>query len=158
MAITSFRAGEAISAGDVVFVSASGFLYRSIADQLDQAATIGVAIDGGAQGSLIRVNNDSLYLDATSLVPGQYQYVSLLSSGQYEDYTAWASGFALTSYDAAYLTIVGRATSTTSIEVEVSKPLQIVNPTSVFLLESHSGPLLDAILQEDGSTIDLETA
>lgn len=158
MAITSYKAGEAISAGDVVFVNASGFLYRSIATELNKAATIGVAVDGGSQGSLIRVNNDSLYSNATSLVPGQYQYVSLLSSGQYEDYTAWASGLALTSYDAAYLTIVGRATSTTSLEVEVSKPLQIANPTSVFLLESHSGPFLDAILQEDGSTIDLETA
>ena len=158
MAITSFTAGEAISAGNAVFVSSSGFLYKSTAVYLDQASVVGLSIDSGSAGALIRVNSDDIYTSASGLTPGEYRYVSILTSGQTVSYAGWASDLALTSYDGAYLTIVGRAITSSGVEVETSKPLFIANPTSVFLLETSTGGFLDAILQEDGSTINLEIA
>ena len=158
MAITSFTAGEAISAGNAVFVSSSGFLYKSTAVYLDQASVVGLSIDSGSAGALIRVNSDDIYTSASGLTPGEYRYASILTSGQTVSYAGWASDLALTSYDGAYLTIVGRAITSSGVEVETSKPLFIANPTSVFLLETSTGGFLDAILQEDGSTINLEIA
>jgi hypothetical protein len=158
MALTSFTAGEAISAGDTVFVSSTGFIYKSSAILQNQASAIGVALDSGSAGSLIRVNGDFLYTAASGLTPGEYRYVSILSSGVNVSYSTWSSDLAATAYEGAYLTTVGRAVSTSALEVELSRPTFVVNPTSVILLETSAGVLLDAMLQEDGSTIDLETA
>lgn len=157
MALTSFRAGEAISAGDAVYLSSTGFIYKSLAAYSDQAATIGVAIDSGAAGSLIRVNGDYLYTSASGLTPGEYRYVSLLTSGTTVPYSTWAADLAITGYEGAYLTILGRAVTSSGVEIEPSKPKFISNPTSVILLESSVSVIFDAMLQEDGSTIDLET-
>jgi len=158
MAVTSFKAGEAISAGDAVYLSSAGLLYKSSAVLFNQAAAIGLALDSGSAGSLIRVNNDFLYTSASGLTPGEYRYVSILTSGVNVSYNSWLADLSATSYDGAYLTILGRAVSTTSVEVELSRPLFVSNPTSVILIESSAGAILDAMLQEDGSTIELETA
>jgi hypothetical protein len=158
MAIVSFKAGESISAGDAVFVSASGFAYKAIATSFENASVAGVAIDGGSAGSLVRVNADSLYESSSTFVPGETQYLSLLTSGDYSTYSVIYSGLALTSYEGVYLSTIGKAVTTSKLEVETSLPIFIQNPTSVLLLETHIGPFLDAILLEDGSTISLETA
>lgn len=158
MAITSFRAGETISAGSFVYVNAAGLIYKASAVQVDQAATVGIALDTGSLGSLIRVNCDAVYTNASGVTPGEYRYLSVLTSGQHVSYSTWSTELAATAYSGAYLTSVGRATTTTSVEVEIEKPLFILNPTSVILMESNAGAILDAILQEDGSTINLETA
>jgi len=157
MAVTSFKAGEAISAGDAVYLSSTGFIYKSLAILSDQAATIGVAIDSGAAGSSVRVNGDFLYTAASGLTPGEYRYVSLLTSGTTVPYSTWETDLALTGYGGAYLTILGRAVTSSGVEVEPSKPKFISNPTSVIILESSVSVIFDAMLQEDGSTIDLET-
>ena len=158
MAIVSFRAGESITAGDAVFVSSTGFAYKAIATSFQNASVAGIAIDGGSAGTLIRVNSDSIYESSSSFTPGTAQYLSLTVSGSYSDYEALASGLALTSYEGVYLSQVGRAITNSKLEVERPLPTFIQNPTSVFLLETHVGPFLDAILLEDGSTINLETA
>lgn len=158
MAVTSFKAGEAISAGDLVYLSSATLLYKASSLLFDQASVVGVALDSGTSGSLIRVNCDSVYASASGVTPGEYRYLSVLTSGQHIPYTTWSSELSSTAYEGAYLTNIGRATSTTSVEIEVNKPLYIVNPTSVLIMESSTGVILDAILQEDGSTIDLETA
>lgn len=128
MAITSFIAGGAISAGDVVSLNTSSLLFRSIASNFDQSSTIGIAIDSGVAGSLIRVNNDSIYTNASGLTPGETRYVSLLASGQHEPYAVWISGLVNSTYSGAYLAPVGKALSNTSISVETGKPFLINNP------------------------------
>jgi hypothetical protein len=158
MAIVSFRAGESISAGDAVFVSGSGFVYKAIATSFENASVVGVAIDGGSSDNLIRVNADSLYESSSTFVPGETQYLSLLTSGDYSTYAVISSGLALTSYPGVYLSQVGKAVTTSKLEVETSVPVFLTNPTSLLLLESSAGVTLDAILLEDGSTISLETA
>jgi hypothetical protein len=157
MSISSFLAGETIAAGDVVYVSSTGFIYKASALTFNQAAAIGISMDSGTAGSLLRVNGDSTYSGLSGLVPGDYQYVSLLASGQLQTYDAFFADLQLTALPDAYLSIVGRAITTSNVEVERSKPFSLLNPTSVLLLETNTGLTLDAILQEDGSTIDLET-
>ena len=157
MALASFRAGEAISAGEALYVSSSGFVYKASAINIDQAAVVGVAIDSGAAGSLIRVNCDNIQATYSGLTPGEYQYLSVANSGQLVNYSTWATELADISSD-AYLEQIGRAVTTSGVEVEVSRPLYTVNPTSVLLLESSAGITIDAILLEDGSRIDLEAA
>jgi hypothetical protein len=153
MAINSFKAGESISAGDAVALNSAGLLVKANALEFDTASVVGVAIDAGA-----RVNADAIYDGGSGFTPGEYRYLSAFASGVNVNYAAWASGLALTAYEGAYLSIVGRALTTTKLEVETSRPLFVTNPTSVILLESSAGSILDAMLQEDGSTIDLETA
>jgi hypothetical protein len=157
MAIASFRAGETIAAGNAVYVGGYGSIYKASALNTTQASVVGIAIDGGTAGSLIRVNTDGVYPNASGLVPGEYQYLSVTTSGALVTYPAWVAELATVTVD-GYLTNVGRATSTTQISVEPEPPRYIVNPTSVLLLESAIGITIDAILLEDGSAIDLETA
>ena len=118
----------------------------------------GVAVNGGSAGDLIRVNTDSIYTSSLTYTPAQKLYLSVLSSGTYDTYEVVASGLVATSYAGAYFTEIGTAVTTNKINVEVSLPRFYVNPTSILLLESSAGLTLDAILQEDGSTIDTEDA
>jgi hypothetical protein len=157
MAIASFIAGEPISAGQAIYVSSAGLIYKASALTSDQASVAGIAIDAGAFGDLIRVNTDSLYTGYSGLTPGELQYLSITASGQLVNYTTWETQLSNSAID-AYLELVGRAVSTSGISVEISKPQYIVNPTEVLLLEGSPSINFDAILLEDGSTISLETA
>jgi len=158
MAIVSFRTSEAITAGDAVYVSETGLAVKASALELSQASVAGVAIDTGAPGSLIRVNTDAVYTSSSTFIPGEVQYLSVSTSGAYEPYEVISSGIALTSYAGFYLTPIGRALTTSKIDIEIGRPTFVENPTSVFLLEDTNVPFIDAILQEDGSTIKLESA
>ena len=157
MAIASFQAGESLSAGDAVYVASDNLLYKASALNTTQASVVGIAIDSASAGDLVRVNADGIYENLSGLTPGEYQYLSITTSGALVDYAAWAAELATVSVN-AYITNVGRATSATQLAVEVDPPALVVNPTSVLLLESSSGLTIDAILLEDGSTIDLEDA
>lgn len=157
MALASFIAGEAISAGNAVYVEANGLLYKASSLNQTQSSVVGVAIEAGSLNSLVRVNTDNIYTGYSGLNPGEYRYLSILNSGQLVTYSGWAAELATISAD-VYLEIVGRAVTTSGVEIETSTPLYVVNPVSILLLESNVGIGLDAILLEDGSTIDLETA
>ena len=128
MAITSFIAGEVISSGDVVSLNTAGFIFKAIAVYFQQASSIGIAIDSGNPGDIIRVNNDDIYTGLSGLFPGETRYVSLLVSGQHQSYSEWASGLINSTYSGAYLAAVGQALSPSSLSVEVSKPFLINNP------------------------------
>ena len=127
MAIASFRAGETIAAGDAVYVSSNSLIYKASALNITQASVGGIAIDGGSVGALIRVNTDSIYEGLSGLTPGEYQYLSVTTSGALVDYATWAAEFATVSGD-AYITNVGRAASATQLEVEITPPSLVVNP------------------------------
>jgi hypothetical protein len=157
MAFAAFRAGEAISAGDAVYVSSGSLLFKGDGATLTEASVVGVAVDGGVTGQLIRVNLDSVYDGFSGLTPGEYQYLSFTTPGAIVDYDTWVSGVTTVSIN-PFLTRVGRAITTGAIEVEVARPVTFVNPIQILLLESSAGIALDAILQEDGSVIDLEVA
>jgi hypothetical protein len=157
MAIAAFRAGEAISPGDAVYVSAGSLLFKGAGFTEAEASVVGIAIDGGAVGQLIRVNTDSIYPGLSGLTPGESLYLSFTTPGAVVDYATWAADLTTVSLN-PYLTRVGRAIASSAVEVEISRPIGFVNPTQVLLLESSTGIALDAVLQEDGSFIDLEAA
>lgn len=158
MAIASFRAGETISAGDAVFVSSNGLTYKAAADTKAKASVAGIAIDGGSFGNLIRVNLNSIYTSSSTYTPPEDLYLSVLTSGTYADYSTVEAELASSVYAGVFLTHIGTAVTTNKINVEISVPRFIVNPTSVLLLETSAGITIDAILQEDGSTIKTEDA
>lgn len=157
MAITSFRAGEAISAGQAVYVSSAGLIFKASSLTQDQASVAGIAIDSAAAGDLVRVNSDAIYNEYSGLTPGDLQYLSITTSGQVVDYATWEAQLATVSIN-PYQELIGRAITSSGVAVETGKPRYVVNPTSVLLLESSVGIGLDAILLEDGSTISLESA
>jgi len=157
MAFAAFRAGEAISAGDAVYVSSGSLLFKGDGATLTEASIVGVAVDGGVTGQLIRVNLDSVYDGFSGLTPGEYQYLSFTTPGAIVDYDTWVSDVTTVGID-PFLTRVGRALTSDALEVEVARPVTFTNPTRILLLESSTGIALDAILQEDGSFIDLEVA
>lgn len=125
MAITSFIAGEAISAGNAVYVTPSGYLYRAIATNQTQAAVVGLSLDTVVVSGLARVVSDFIYSNSSSLTPGTFQYLSVATSGNVVSYSTWQTELNATTLSGAFLTNVGRALSTTSLEVEVQKPIYI---------------------------------
>jgi len=125
MAITSFIAGEAISAGNAVYVTSSGYLYRAIATNQTQAAVVGLSLDTVVVSGLARVVSDFIYPNSSSLTPGDFQYLSVATSGNVVSYLTWQTELNATTLSGAFLTNVGRALSTTSLEVEVQKPIYI---------------------------------
>jgi hypothetical protein len=107
---------------------------------------------------LIRVNTDAIYTSTSSFTPGEIQYLLPTSSGAYGTYEVVQSGISNTAYAGFYLTSVGQALTTTKLSIELGRPTFIENTTSVFLQENSGVDPIDAILQEDGSTIKLESA
>lgn len=128
MATTSFRAGESISAGQAVYVTASGFLHKASAGNFTQASVAGVAIDNGTSGSLVRVQSDAVYSSFSGLTPGDYRFLSILTSGQLVSYSSWAAELNSTVLSGAYLTNIGRSVSMTSVDVEIQPPIFVRNP------------------------------
>lgn len=125
MAITSFIAGEAISAGNAVYVTSSGYLYKAIATNQTQAAVVGLAVDTVIVSGLTRVITDSIYSNSSSLTPGNFQYLSVATSGSVVPYATWQTELNATTLSGAFLTNIGRALSTTSLDVEVQKPTYV---------------------------------
>ena len=125
MAVVSFQAGETIANGDAVYVGSNGFIYKASALSRDQASVVGVALESGSNSELIRVNPDFLYTSYSSLIPGDYQYLSIATSGSVVDYETWSSEFVALSGN-AYLTQVGRAVTTSGILVEIDTPNLVV--------------------------------
>ena len=157
MAITSFRAGEAISAGQAVYVDANGLVFKASSITQSQASVVGIAVDSAESGSLIRVNNDAIYNGYSGLTAGDLQYLSITTSGQIVNSSGWQDEFDTVNID-PYQELLGRAVSSSGLSVELGKPRQVVNTKSILLLESSLDLAIDAILLEDGSTINLESA
>lgn len=125
MAIASFKAGETIAAGDAVYVSSASLLYKAVGTSATQASVVGLAIDTGSVGTLIRVNTDSVYEGLSGLTPAEFQYLSIASAGALVNYSTWESEFTAHASN-AYLTTVGRALTSNSIEINISLPVLVV--------------------------------
>ena len=128
MSLSSLTAGQSISAGDVVFVSASGLVYKACANTLETGRPVGIALDSATVGQVSRVNTDFIYPNASGLTPGEYQYLSTTVSGTYVNYSNWLSEAQTVISGSVYLTQIGRATSTTKLEVEIEQPVVLVAP------------------------------
>lgn len=124
MAIVSLTAGGAIAAGDAVSLDAAGFAHKASVLSARQATVVGIALDSVSSGNLFRVNGDNIYPYASGFTPGQDQYLGV-ASGSLVTYPVWISGVLAAGYGYGYLTRVGRAVTTSGIEVEVQPPIFI---------------------------------
>jgi len=157
MAIASLIASENISAGNAVYVTSTGQAALAQADTVTKASVLGIAIDTVASGAILRINADGVYTGYAGLTPGDFRYLSISTPGSLISYGEFLVELASVSLD-PFLTNVGRVITPTTLSIETIPPQLVVNPTSVILLESSAGLSIEALLLEDGSTIDLETA
>lgn len=126
MSLASFIAGESISAGNAVYVDASGFLYKAIATNQLQASVIGVSLDTSQQNNLVRVATDFIYSSSSSLTPGELRYLSVSTSGNVVPYSTWQTELNASTLSGAFLTRVGRSLTSTDIDIEVQKPIYVI--------------------------------
>lgn len=127
MAIAAFKAGAAVSVGDAVYVSSTSFLFKGSGATEAEASVIGVAEDSGTVGDLIRVNTDSIHMTLSGLTTGEYLYLSFVTPGLLVDFATWQSDLGSIGVD-VYLTRVGRVLTSTSFEIEINKPILVLNP------------------------------
>lgn len=127
MAVAGFAAGQYITAGQACYVGSDGLLYLANAAKPATASTVGIAIDTGHPGTLIRVNVDAISNDYSNLIPGTAHYLSISTSGQIVPYSGWLNEFN-TAAKSAYLQFVGRAISSSGVEVELNPPLYVQYP------------------------------
>jgi len=157
MAISSFTAGSAITAGDAVYLSSGNLLYPSIASSSARTPVIGIALDTAAAGSLVRVDNDGVYAQSSNLIPGEDLYVSPVQSGTLVS----SSGFYEQLYGSplfrANLSRVGRSISTSGYAIELKPPV-LINIEGYFTLETGTPHSIGVILLEDGFTLELESS
>ena len=125
MAIAAFQAGEPLSALDAVFLSSGGFLFKASGATQSEATAIGVALDSGETSALVRVSTDTLISGFSGLTPGETLYLSIANAGSVVDYTTWEAELAVFAGAGAFLTSVGRAVSTTDLEVEIQRPIYV---------------------------------
>jgi hypothetical protein len=157
MSLVTFRPGENISTGDVVFVGVSGLAFKANAIYSDQASAVGIATTPGTFGSGFRVDTDGVYANYSGLTPSDNQYVALTPSGGIATYSGFVDQLSLSFIPGAYLTVIGRALSASGVSIERGRPIFINNTASRLFLESGTVIVGDAMLLEDGSFIDLET-
>lgn len=152
--LVSFRAGQAITAGDVVTISTSGLLYKASATSERTARVVGLAITAGEANDLVTVNKDSYFASLSGLTPGSSVYLSITSGVLSPSYAAWISGVQTTSLSGVYVTNLGRAITSSGVSIEISRPVFLNVTGGSILLEG--GFIPGYLLAEDGSTIDLE--
>lgn len=121
MARFYLSAGGSISANDFVFVNSAGLAFKSCALTQAQATTVGVALSSASAGSLFQVESDSVVATFSGLTPGSMQYVAV-SSGSIAEYPVWINSVVSGGYVGAYLSPVGRAVTTSGIEIERGLP------------------------------------
>lgn len=126
MAITAFQAGEPVSARDAVYVSSGGFLFKASGATQAESVAVGVALDAGGTGALLRVNADSIVNGFSGLTPGETLYLSIDTPGSVVDYSTWETELAGSAGPGAFLTSVGRCLSTTALEVEIERPVYVI--------------------------------
>ena len=161
MAIVSLVAGASITAGEAVIINTSGLALRAQADAsvFQLAAVAGVAQDTVTEGQSFRCNVDSVSeVPGATFTPGTKLYLHPFNDGELVEYDVFASGIEQIVTGGLYLTQIGTALTETRVAVELKRPIFINSGASIILMETASGLVVDAILDEDGFRIDKEDA
>ncbi len=153
MALVSCRALTSITAGQPVTVGSSGTIYPSSATNLTNAKCVGIAIDTGEPGGLIRVNKDYLFNNLSGLTAGVNCYLALASGVINSSYSALDAEVSASVFvDSFYVVTLGRAISASGLNIEVAMPVS----TSLSVITLEGNGAVGALLAETGATIDLE--
>ena len=121
MARITLVAGGAVSSNDFVYIDPVGFAHRASALTQPQATVIGVALTSAATGATFTVETDALIPTFSGLTPGDMQYLTV-TSGVVADFSSALGSVVTAGLDGGYLTPVGRAITSSGIEIERGFP------------------------------------
>ncbi len=125
--IKSYTAGETIEVGDFVCIRGGALVKASAASGLayENYDPLGSAVTSGVLGSTVRINSDNIVTLSSrnitaeaQLTPGASYYLSK-HYGQITQYSTASGTIDLTTNGYGALVYVGRALSTTELEVEI---------------------------------------
>jgi len=128
MALVSFRALTSITAGQPVTVGSSGTIYPSSAATLSNAKCIGVALDSASAQGLVRVDKDRIQYIFSGQTAGNIPYLSITSGTIQPSYTAFQTELNASALSSAYLVPLGRAISSSGINIEIGRPVFVTAP------------------------------
>jgi hypothetical protein len=129
--IKTYTAGDPLNIGNLVCFDAGSLVQASAASGVAAARynVIGVAVTSGNAGALVRVNSDNIVTlgsqnitAETQLVPGDHYYLSKYY-GEVTRYSTASGVIDKTTGGYGALVYVGRAISTTELEVEIQAPV-----------------------------------
>ena len=89
---------------------------------------------------------------------GKKLYLHPFNDGEIAEYDVFASGIGQIVVGGLYLSQIGTALTETRVAVELKRPILVNSSASIILMETASGLVVDAILDEDGFRIDTEDA
>lgn len=128
MALVSFRAFTNINAGQLVTLGPSGTIFPSSAANLNNSKCVGVALDSGAATDLIRVDQDSIQYIFSGQTAGNIPYLSITSGTIQPSYAAFQTEVNASALTSAYLVPLGRAISSSGINIEIGRPVFVSVP------------------------------
>ena len=158
MAFGTFIAGEDLTPGLPLAVTAAGVVYKCCPTNPNTRNLAGISIDTVSAGGAVRVCFDTLPTDTFSdLVPGEQYYTGMTSGTILSGSNNFDIELQNTGYPSAYLNLIGTAITTTQINLERANPRLLQNKTAnVILTEASSSAVTPMfILQEDGYKIEL---
>jgi hypothetical protein len=128
MAIVSFRAATAITAGQPVTVGSGGTIYPSSAANAVNARCVGIALDTVPVGGLARVDKDKIQYIFTGQTAGSVPYLSITSGTIQPTYTAFQTEVNASALSTVHCVTLGRAVSSSGINIEISRPSLVYTP------------------------------
>ena len=123
MALVTFLAGEPIDRLNPVVVTSGGLVYKASALDPNTSYTTGIALNSGSVNSQIRVQTDDIISEFTGLTPGETYYLGTTSGTLASGYSAWASAVVAGFNNGAFLSSLGMALNSTSLDLEIERPI-----------------------------------
>lgn len=123
MALVTFLAGESIDRLNPVVVTSGGLVYKASALDPNTSYSTGIALNSGAVNSQIRVQTDDIISDFTGLTTGETYYLGITSGTLASGYSAWATAVVNGFSNGAFLSSIGVALNSTSLDVEIERPI-----------------------------------
>jgi hypothetical protein len=156
VALTVFRAGENINAGDIVAVTSNSVARKAVVGDATRFKAVGVAITSGPAGSPFQVIVDGEVHTFSGLVPGDFLYLSNTPGSYYTSYYPIVSGLSDTLYGSANVAPFARAISTSGAVLQPSTSLLADVGAAYIVTEDTPIEGIYTILTEDGSIIEQE--
>lgn len=125
MALVTFLAGESINRLNPVVVTSGGFVYKASALDPNTSYAVGIALNSGFINEQIRVQTDDIISDFTGLTTGETYYLGLTSGTLASGYAAWSSAVVAGFTNGAFLSSLGTALNSTSLDLEIERPIFI---------------------------------
>lgn len=158
MSFSVLTAGEYIYGGRAVAVNSSGFAVLADPFSADRSRVIGISqTDTAANDRVHVVLADYSSVNTAGMTAGQPAYLSIEGSGRITTNLANVASGYTEFYDPFYVTDVGVALGAGTLKIEIEDGILTPSPNFCLLTEDQV-PLIEYLVAEDGSKINLENA